>query len=341
MAALPPDDIAPSARLGREELVEATVGAMQAGGLVVTAGPAPRTSPFALDLLDGEHELRLRVYVRNVTHGGATRSDEEYRIQITDDEIQVAGDRLTLLLGYHPATRVFVSFDPLEHQAFGASPSVQIPLIELQHAASTGIRAFDRPRTDGVERVFVVPSDFLADHVRSLFKLEREGEVVTGAVREAVLTGALSRAPELEPPPPADRARVLREALQYVRDRRFSRDVRVAYGGRCAFCGINAGLIDGAHIVPVAADGEDSVWNGLAACPTHHRAFDDHLLEVDETYRMSVNDQLLEARSGTAFDRETLLHGVGAQIRLPPDERLRPSPRLLRERVQRVGPGDE
>ena len=213
---------------------------------------------------------------------------------------------------------------------------MQVPLSELEQAARFGIRAFERPRANGVERVFIVPSDFLADHVRSLAKLERsDGQRATGAEREAVLTGTIGGAPELEPPTP-DRLQVLREALEWVRDRRFARDVRVAYGGRCAFCGINAGLIDGAHIVPVSAQGDDSVQNGIAACPTHHRAFDAHLLGVDETYRISVNQRLLEARRGTSFDRETLLRGVGTQIRLPADELLRPLPRLLHQRSRSV-----
>ena len=73
----------------------------------------------------------------------------------------------------------------------------------------------------------------------------------------------------------AERARRSISAL--VRDHRFSRVVRAAYGQRCAICGLGAGLVVGAHIYPASAPGsEDVVQNGLALCQNHHAAFDAH-----------------------------------------------------------------
>lgn len=40
------------------------------------------------------------------------------------------------------------------------------------------------------------------------------------------------------------------------------------------------GVLDAAHVKPVGASGEDSVWNGLALTPTLHRLFDQGLFSL-------------------------------------------------------------
>jgi hypothetical protein len=61
----------------------------------------------------------------------------------------------------------------------------------------------------------------------------------------------------------------------------FSKRVLEAYGGLCALCGIDSGLVEGAHVYPASAPGSpDEVWNGLALCANHHTAFDQHLLWI-------------------------------------------------------------
>lgn len=65
-----------------------------------------------------------------------------------------------------------------------------------------------------------------------------------------------------------------------VRDRGFRLRVLSAYGWRCAVTGWSAppslahGLLEAAHLIPVAAGGSDSVRNGLALTATIHRLFD-------------------------------------------------------------------
>ena len=69
-------------------------------------------------------------------------------------------------------------------------------------------------------------------------------------------------------------ARMLRELIQLVYDR------------RCAFTGlrlINGGgraEVEAAHIVPVAGDGPDMVWDGLSLSGTVHWMFDRGLFSV-------------------------------------------------------------
>jgi putative restriction endonuclease len=77
------------------------------------------------------------------------------------------------------------------------------------------------------------------------------------------------------------------------RDRAFSRQVRRAYGGRCAMSGLalrNGGgrpEVEAAHIVPVEAAGPDTVRNGLALSGTVHWMFDRGLVSVDDDGKIS------------------------------------------------------
>lgn len=313
-------------------LTDTVVAALAQGGLRILAVEGDR-SPFVVTVEDvrGAGRHRLRAYVRNITHGGATRADDEYRIQITDREILVDGQHLTLLLGYHPGTEVFAAFDPLFHQEYGASPSVQIPFEEMAEASTAGVvRTFSRPRREGDEPVAVFPAEFLADYVRARGHLRAAGtEGISADESEAVLSGSLS---ETEEETHGDRERALVQTAQFIRDRLFALRVLRAYGRRCAFCGINAHLVDAAHIVPVHRSGLDSVRNGMALCPTHHRAFDEGVITVDERYAIRVDETILHARGGTTEDRARLLAGVGERIRLPDDRGLWPVPDWLRER---------
>lgn len=73
---------------------------------------------------------------------------------------------------------------------------------------------------------------------------------------------------------------------QRPRDPRFAYEVLRAYRRRCAMCGFGLRLGDGlvaldaAHIRWHAAEGPDSLDNGLALCALHHRLFDHGALTV-------------------------------------------------------------
>lgn len=76
--------------------------------------------------------------------------------------------------------------------------------------------------------------------------------------------------------------RTRRFSSQLVRDSTFARRVFDAYGPSCGLCGIDLGLVQGAHIYPASAPGSsDSVRNGLPLCANHHAAFDRHILAID------------------------------------------------------------
>ena len=113
------------------------------------------------------------------------------------------------------------------------------------------------------------------------------------------------------------------------RERSFMHNVRAAYSNRCAMTGlrlINGGgrpEVQAAHIQPVAAQGPDSVRNGLALSGTVHWMFDRGLISIGDDYKILV------ARNRVPDDASRLLNPNGL-INLPMDQTLYPNAQYLK-----------
>ena len=112
------------------------------------------------------------------------------------------------------------------------------------------------------------------------------------------------------------------------RDRAFTRQVREAYGNRCAITGlkiINGGgrpEVQAAHIRPVADHGPDSIRNGMALSGTVHWMFDRGLISIDENYK------ILKAKNKFPEEMNRMLHPDGGLI-LPEDQGMFPHQKFL------------
>lgn len=102
---------------------------------------------------------------------------------------------------------------------------------------------------------------------------------------------AEEHAPALECEP----RRVVQQIVERpFRDKAFSAAVKSAYRDACAITGIkiiNGGgrsEVQAAHIQPVAAEGPDSLRNGLALSGTVHWMFDRGLISVDDDYSILI-----------------------------------------------------
>ncbi len=116
---------------------------------------------------------------------------------------------------------------------------------------------------------------------------------------------------------------------QPFRDAAFARHVKTAYENTCAVTGIK--LINGggraevqaAHIRPVAADGPDSVRNGMALSSTIHWMFDRGMISVDDDYTILTAHERVPDTVGRLINTD-------GYLRLPPRPELRPHPQFLR-----------
>lgn len=115
----------------------------------------------------------------------------------------------------------------------------------------------------------------------------------------------------------------------------FRRNILGAYSNRCCICELQERpLLDAAHIIPDRLpEGVPEIQNGMAMCPTHHRAFDQNVIVVTEEYRIEVQQARLRHVEEQATQR-MILDYHGRPIRLPKDESMRPSPEFLKKKIE-------
>jgi hypothetical protein len=157
------------------------------------------------------------------------------------------------------------------------------------------------------------------------------------AVQAAIEGSGLAEAPEPDMPAAAERAR--RAASALVRDARFARRVISAYDGRCAMCGLNAELVQAAHIYPAAAPGShDEPWNGIALCPNHHLAFDRHMLAVSPSTRQIVFGPGIHDRVPDQPDLQAFVSRTYDFLAEPSDRAARPRMEMFTGRYKYFAP---
>jgi HNH endonuclease len=198
-------------------------------------------------------------------------------------------------------------------------------------AALPHLRVADREgwtsyRTGSEEEVFAFWPEVLPAYVEMVARgLEFDPGEVAGILSAAGLNDDGKRLL------PAERMRRMTKVL--VRRAAFSKDVVDAYGTICAMCGLNFGLVQGAHIYPVSApESPDHVQNGLALCANHHAAFDRHLVYVaPESRRLQLHPRLINGAHESEACK-SFVAGTFEELRTPADPRHRPHPEMFRRR---------
>lgn len=272
------------------ELDELTRHGLQASGADVLLIEPIDKKPFRYQVTPpGGATFLLSVYIRNVTHGGAKRPPDEYRIQLTGALPRSWPGHVTVILGWRDKEQVFVGWDLKAHLAHrSGSPSLQVREATMVSAAASGIAAATR---DSGDLVVAVRPELLSTYCVAADELHG-----MPASQAASFINALSSAvlPEARPT-------VSRTFDTWYRAWDFSHRVLRAYNNRCAVCGLGLGLLEGAHIVPVAWPGStDETSNGIALCRNHHAAYDralisfsdDHRIEISPNVRRSVTDSI-------------------------------------------------
>jgi len=115
-----------------------------------------------------------------------------------------------------------------------------------------------------------------------------------------------------------------------ARDASFARQVKAAYGARCAISGLslrNGGgrpEVNAAHIRPVAHGGPDLVTNGLALSGTIHWMFDRGLISV------AADNRILVSHNKVPKETAERLKSPEQKLVLPNDPKAHPNPEFLR-----------
>jgi putative restriction endonuclease len=313
----------------RIERVERLIEGLGEAGYRVGAGYDPSAQPLLLTVRDGG-TTELRVFSWRITHGGAQRDANEFRVQTTRPGNQplLKTDRQTLLLGYDEGRDIFAAWSAQLHPNPGSSSSLQVSRELLEVAAQEGLASRARDTSAGTEMVVAFRPAGIGAYLEMMPHLPGP-QASDMEVHAAARAASDQEVPVDELPSDAVRREAIREIRTRSRDQRFRFRVLSAYEHRCAFCGIDAGLAQAAHIEGVAEGGPDLITNGVGACPTHHIAFDLGLLTIADDLAIIVNEPRLRARGAGDEDVEAFRIGLLDHLAVPASEDLRPDPERL------------
>jgi putative restriction endonuclease len=322
------------AGLRKTELFDVVEDAFRRGGWSVLYLSPVKRNPARYVISRGDHRYQVKVYIWTVTHGGKGRASEEYRIQPTATERfdpEIGGK--TLILGWWPDAEVFAGYDLRFHsERLGSSPSFQVGEAALRQAAVSGLSPSEKASG---ELAIAFQPEFLGTYAQHLEEIHDTGT----APQEVALLEKLGTNPqgiaenEILKRVMKKRRFVFVETRRALRDLNFSKRVFTAYAHRCAICGMQLRLLEGAHILPAAdSNSTDETSNGIALCALHHKAYDDSLLTFDEKYRIHLNLARIKElkKSGHDAGLPEFRKALRSIIRLPPDNRDRPKPEYVK-----------
>ncbi len=329
--------------LDRPQLSAKIVEAVQSSGWNVLYGSSLDARPFSIRMYSEGESYACRNYIWNLSHGGKTRNPDEYRIQVKVDKFERVSGQKTLVLGWSDDLGVFAGFDVRKHSGtLGYSSSIQVSLETRRKAIINGISAHDKG--NGEIAVAFRP-EFFADYVRNLELLHDFGESAQDLhTLETVLGQIADEEKDFDESEidkfSAKRRTIVRTITQKVRASSFQSRVLTAYNFRCAFCSLQLKLVDAAHIVPVAQeDSTDNTSNGLMLCSLHHRAYDNALITIDESFKTFVNKKIMDYLKDIGHDggMKDFVENLRPVINMPPAVRDRPLPKYIKQANQLRG----
>ena len=121
------------------------------------------------------------------------------------------------------------------------------------------------------------------------------------------------------------RAEQFDEEDVFVRGGVFKKEIPRIYNYTCCISGMRiiAGdsiqMIDACHILPFSESHDDTICNGISLCPNLHRAFDRHLIAIDENYKVEVKP------FGEDISAYSIKQFEGTEILLPENTNHYPS----------------
>jgi len=281
-------------RLAKQALIQKFIRAIQSRGWNILYLSSIRLHPIDLQIFNKEESYKVRLYIWNITPGGRNRPPDEYRIQITGvDHFTPVPEGKTLIMGWWEDVGVFAGWDYFKHRGrLGRSPSLQIRQHFLEQAYSDGFSVYDKGNR---ELAAAIRPDFLVDYIRNLEDIHKFGEIPNAELILDEISSASAQGIELNESiiakVPEERRRVISQVNRALRSTNFRAKVLTAYNNKCAICGIQLELVEAAHIIPVGHPrSNDEIYNGIALCSLHHKAFDKALIGVSADYHIIVNE---------------------------------------------------
>jgi len=277
--------------------------------------------------------VRVAAFLGPIGHSHRGRAEVERRFQNpgSNRPIVATPGEVALLLGLYESdgTRLLVGMEAGKRLGRNTRQSLFMPLHLLRRAGHWG---WAEHFSEVGERLVAFAPRLLPIYV----ELCRSAvDVSTDKLEQLVIASGAG-----DPESGEDAVgRAIATVARLVRSAIFSRDVRKAYGGHCAMCGLDFTLVEGAHIYPVAAPGSsDEVWNGIALCRNHHAAFDSFFLHVEpESREIQLHPNLVK-ESARIAGCKAFVEATFPSLALPRSQAAHPLPEMFEKRYEYFKP---
>jgi hypothetical protein len=304
------------------------------GGNVLTITDARDSWPSFGVLRTDDGELTVALFVGRVGSSQRNRDDVERRFQNPGSNRPIIEDPpyYSLLLGLLEQDAALDIYRPLlvladASRRVGSQTrfSIFASVTSLREASEQG---WSEHRNSLGETIRCFVPELLPVAVAGL---KDDSLPASQLLQAAIEDSGLMDADDDEAPPAAGRARKASNRL--LRNTRFARRVTVAYSGMCAMCGLDADLVEAAHIYPVSGPGSvDEPWNGIALCPNHHEAFDRHLLAVQPVTLDIIFSPTLLAHAREFVPMQIFIQSTFERLAVPQDAENRPCAKMFADR---------
>ena len=324
------------ARLKKAHLLSRVEHGFREGGWDLLYISDRNQHPVRYRVYRNDVAMTVCIYIWNITHGGGrARPENEYRIQITgvnNDAFLSHPGAKTLILGWWENEEVFAGFDCRVHSSkLGSSPSFQVGQEALRDAVANRLGAHHKSTG---ELVITFQPEFLGTYAENLEALHDTGTEVTEVdviKRISIVTERVTEA-DISNSVISPRRYAVAQTRRAVRALDFRARVLSAYEQRCAMCGVQLKLVDGAHILPVHEYGStDATSNGIALCVLHHRAYDRGLITFDANYLVRISEHRLDELRAANLDGglEKFRESLRNVIKVPAELSSRPDPSFV------------
>ncbi len=127
--------------------------------------------PFKIRINKDKKYINLKVIINNISHGGKTRSKNEFRIQIKEKKPLEEENFKTIILGYWLLNDVFVAYDVKKHKGVpGWSSSMQINKRSLEFDPNN---KFSIHINSKKERIICFKSKDIIDYILNIDNLHK------------------------------------------------------------------------------------------------------------------------------------------------------------------------
>jgi hypothetical protein len=272
----------------------------------------------------GVGKLQLALHVAQV--GTHSRKPHEYRFQNPSSSHPIAdADGYPILIGFsYDDQPVIIGVDGQSRVGREKRFGILFDRKIIDEASQDGFAKY--VSTSG-EEIYAFQPKLLPAFAEFLVK---GADIPVGELRTAASASGF-----LDEQSDAAAERTRKAASVLARRNAFGKEVREAYDGCCALCGLGARIIVGAHVHPVSApDSVDAVHNGLGLCPNHHTAFDNHDIFVDPDDFSVKFSPRMSAEAKINKSVKDFVDQTFAKLQVPVDPSKRPSPEMFRKRYE-------